>query len=95
MPGKEDLLTLSKRMMALMRPLADALPDRGSVGSSRDLEARENVKGYPLLIRAYEGGKPTGREIVLQTRREQSLAASEFEVPADFRRQDPLKGLES
>lgn len=92
-PGKEDLLTLSKRMMALMRPLADALPDRGSVGSSRDLEAMETVQGYPLLIREYEGGKPTGREIVLQTWREQSLAASEFEVPANFRRRDPFKDL--
>jgi hypothetical protein len=90
-PGKEDLLALSKRMASLMRAMSDAMPAFG--GSSQDVEAMESVKGYPVLMRDYDGGKPSGREIVLQSWKEQALPAAQFEVPANFRKQDPLKDL--
>lgn len=90
-PGKEDLLALSRRMAALMHSLSEAMPTFG--GSSRDVEAMDSVRGYPVLIRDFDGGKPTGREVSLQSWREEALAAAQFEVPAHFRKQDPLKDL--
>lgn len=89
-PGKEDLLALSRRMAELMRAMSEAMPALGD--TSRDIEAMNAVRGYPIRIRSYEKGKPMPTETVLQSWREENVAPALLQVPAGYRRQDPMQG---
>jgi hypothetical protein len=90
-PGKEDLLALSRRMAELMRSLGESMPMLAD--SSRDFEAMNAVRGYPIRIRSYENGKPLPTESVLQSWREEAIAPALLQVPAGYRKLDPAQDM--
>lgn len=86
--GKEDVLGLMQRMSEMMKPLAEALEGLGSI--STDTEAMASVKGFPVLWRDYEGGKPSGKETLMRSWREENVDAALLQVPKGYRKRDPL-----
>jgi hypothetical protein len=91
LPGKEDVLGLMQRISEMMKPLAEAMEGLGSI--STDTEAMSNVKGFPILWRDYEGGKPTGKETLMRSWREETVAAALLQVPKGYRKRDPLADM--
>lgn len=91
-PGNEDLLALSQRMAALMKEFVDAF---GEVApSASDVEVMGSVNGYPILMRDFEAGKPSGEEVLLKQWRAQDIPAAMFEVPAGYTRRDIREEME-
>jgi hypothetical protein len=88
LPGKEDVLGLMQRISEMMKPLAEAMEGLGSI--STDTEAMSNVKGFPILWRDYEGGKPSGQETLMRAWREENVAPALLQVPKGYRKRDPL-----
>jgi hypothetical protein len=88
LPGKEDVLGLMQRMSEMMKPLAEAMQGLGDI--SADTEAMSAVKGFPVLWRDYENGKPTGEETLLRSWREENVAPGLLVVPKGYRKRDPL-----
>jgi hypothetical protein len=76
----------------MMKPLSEAMKGFGSL--SADTEAMASVKGYPILWRDFEGGKPTGEETVLRTWREETVAPALLEVPKGFRKRDLMSEMQ-
>jgi hypothetical protein len=91
LPGKEDVLGLMQRISEMMKPLAEAMEGFGSV--SDETEAMSSVKGFPILWRDYEGGKPTGQETVLRAWREENVSPALLQVPKGYRKRDPLADM--
>lgn len=88
LPGKEDLLGLMQRVSEFMKPLAEAMEGLGSV--AEESEAMSRVKGFPILQRDYQGGKPSGKETLLRSWREENVSPALLQVPKGYRKRDPL-----
>ena len=86
LPGKEDFQKTFKNLAEAFEGMASAMPNAAS-----DAKARTAINGYPVRTRRYANGKPSGTETVLKTWNEEALAASLFEVPAGYKKQDMPK----
>ena len=86
LPGKEDMQKTFKNLAEAFEGMAAGMP-----GSDNASKARSAINGYPVRVRSYSNGALRGNETVLKTWNEEALAASLFEVPAGYKKQDMPK----
>jgi hypothetical protein len=91
-PGNRELASVMERMSKLMSEFRRAMPQMAS--SSTGLEATNEINGFPVLVKDYQAGRPTGREVELVKWSEQTIPASQFEAPAGFRQRDLAKEMQ-
>jgi len=91
-PGQRELVNVMERMAKLMSEFRKAMPQVPVASSG--LEASAEINGFPILLRDYVGGRPSGRELELKEWSEQNISASQFEVPAGYRQRDMIKEMQ-
>lgn len=91
-PGHRELMTVMERMSKLMLEFRKAMPQMPVASSG--LETTSDVNGFPVLMKDYQGGRPTGREVELVKWAEQNIPASLFEIPAGYRQRDLVKEMQ-
>ncbi len=82
LPGKEDLEDTFRRLAEAFEGFTAGLPGADSA------KARNAIKGYPVRVRTYMDGKPTGTEQVLKSWTEESVPAAAFDIPASYKKQE-------
>lgn len=92
LPGEQDFAAAMQGMASLMKEFSRAFAQLG--GGDRGIEAIGEVRGFPVLTREFSNGRATGRETRVREWREQDVPASQFEVPAGYRKRDLLKEME-
>jgi hypothetical protein len=87
LPGKEDMEKSFKELSESFAGMTDGLP-----GAGDSVKARNSIKGYPIRTRFFE---PTGAERAMETVVtkwvEESIAGSNFEVPAGYKKREMPK----
>lgn len=91
-PGKEDLMAMSQKMASLMKEFTEAMGSFGPSGD--DFETISSVKGYPVRVRHYRAGKPTGEETVLKDWRAETVEPKMFQVPSGYKKQDLMAEMQ-
>lgn len=82
-PGKEDFEKTFKEIGEAFSGMASAFP-----GAGDQVKARSAVKGYPVRVRPFANGQPSGKETVLKSWTEESIPAATFEIPAGYQKRE-------
>jgi hypothetical protein len=88
--GGQEMFDVAKKMSALMEEMLASLQSpmlRKSLGEQ--VEPYAKLDGFPVFSRFYQGGKPAS-ETTLKSMRSENIAASQFDVPADYKRKEMI-----
>jgi hypothetical protein len=89
LPGKEDFQAVFKQIAESFAGLASAIPNAG-----QEAKIRSTIDGYPVRTRSIQNGKPTGRETILKTWKEESVPVAAFQVPSNYKKlNNPQMGM--
>jgi hypothetical protein len=89
LPGKDDIQALAQRMSALLAKLPENLRGQyngNPLQQNNALSAKLN--GVPFITRNYRNGVLDGKETLVKTWQEQAVATKQFEIPADYVKQE-------
>lgn len=86
--GGAEVMAAMKNMIGLMDEVFVALDESGVKDAlfSNEWRGVRALDGYPVLIRMFENGQPASEE-VLKSARVAAVPATQFEVPAGYRRE--------
>jgi hypothetical protein len=90
LPGKENFQAVFASFAKVFEEMAKSVPSMAGMMDT-EFDAQTRVNGFPVRSRSYENGKLGTEEQVMQLWREESIPASMFDVPADYKR----KSMES
>lgn len=88
--GGQEMFDVARKMSALMEDMLSSLQSptlRQTLGAQ--VEPYAKLDGFPVFSRIYEDGKPS-LETTLQSMRAASIAASQFDIPAGYKRKDMM-----
>lgn len=88
--GGQEMFEVAKKMSALMEEMLASLQSpllRKSLGEQ--VEPYAKLDGFPVFSRIYQDGKPT-METTLKSMRAENIAATQFDVPADYKRKEMI-----
>ncbi len=85
LPGNENLQAVFASFAKVFEEMAQSVPILAGA-MSNEFDALNKVNGYPMRIRPYERGKAGLTETLVKVWREESIAASMFEIPAGYTR---------
>jgi hypothetical protein len=83
LPGKEDMKKSFEELQEAFQGFANAVPN-----AAEQVKVRNTIDGYPVRSRPYANGAPVGTEHVLKSWTEASIPASQFEVPAGYKKKE-------
>lgn len=86
--GGQEMFDVAKKMSALMEEMLSSLQSpilRQSLGEQ--VQPYAKLDGFPVFSRIYQDGKPS-TETTLKTMRAESIPASQFDIPAGYKRKD-------
>jgi hypothetical protein len=86
--GSRELYDVATKMSGLLQEMANSidLPMLKQM-ANRQMENFEKLDGVPVQTRSFEGGRPVNEATVTAIRNE-ALAASLFEIPAGYKKQE-------
>ena len=85
LPGKENFQAVFASFAKVFEEMAQSVPMLSGV-MTNEFGALSKVNGYPMRIRQYEKGKLDSIEQIVKVWREETIPASMFEIPADYKR---------
>jgi hypothetical protein len=84
LPGKENFQTLFGNFSKVFDEMAKSVPMlAGMMGN--EFSAHVKTNGYPVRLRNYEDGKLAPEETLMKVWREETIPASQFEIPAGYK----------
>jgi len=84
LPGKENFQAVFANFAKVFEEMAKSVPMLSGV-MSNEFSAQAKVGGFPVRSRAYENGKLGDQEQLVKVWREESIPASQFEIPAGYK----------
>jgi hypothetical protein len=87
LPGKENFQEVFASFARVFEEMAKSVPMLAGVMST-EFDAQAKVNGFPVRSRSYEHGRLAPEEQVMKVWREEAIPASQFEVPAGYRKDE-------
>jgi len=84
LPGKEDFQAVFTKFARAFEEMAKAVPMLSGMMAG-EFTAQVKTNGYPVRRRAYENGQLVDEETLVKVWREETIPASMFEIPADYK----------